>query len=188
MRKIVLSEFISLDGVIEAPQNWHFPYVTDDMQAVVNSLLHSTNAALYGRVTYEEFAPFWSAQTDNAFGIGDKLNNQPKYVVSTTLDKADWNNTTIIRGNVAEEIRKVKAQEGGDIGITGSAMLVQFLTDNDLIDEYHLFVHPVIVGSGKKLFKDGMSKTGLNLISQKTFDGGVMHVCYAPDRKQPEGG
>lgn len=183
MKKLIVSEFISLDGVIEAPQDWHFPYVTDDMQEVVNASLHESDGAMFGRVTYDEFASFWPHQEGNAFGIGDKLNNQPKYVVTNTLDKADWNNTTIIRGDVVEQIRKLKSEGEGTLAITGSATLIQFLSDNDLIDEYLLFVHPVIVGSGKKLFKDGMNKASLKLIGQQTFNGGVILARYAPDRK-----
>src|SRR5687767_1830079 len=121
MRKIVVSEFISLDGVIEAPETWHFPYMSEDMQADVMEQVFSFDAAMYGRVTYEAFASFWPSYTDDTSGLADRLNNQSKYVVSTTLKKADWNNSTIISGNIAEEITKLKQQPGGNISMTGSA-------------------------------------------------------------------
>jgi dihydrofolate reductase len=183
MRKIILSEFISLDGVIEAPQNWHFPYISDDMMDVIKARLFGADAFLYGRVTYEEFASYWPNATNDETGIADKLNSTPKYVVSTTLDKVDWNNSTLIKGNVMEEIRKLKQQPGGDIGMTGSATLVHSLMQAGLIDEYQLMVHPIVVGSGKCLFKDGMETTGLKLVENKKFDSGVMYLSYQPDQK-----
>ena len=182
MRKIIVSEFISLDGVIEAPQNWHFPFVTDDMQQEVVNQILSQDAVLMGRVTYQEFAGFWPTAEDDGSGLANKLNSVPKYVVSTTLDQADWNNTTVIKGDIAEEIRKLKQQGDGIIGLTGSATLIQSLMEAGLIDEYQLMVHPVIVGSGKRLFKDG-SKSTLNLVGSKPFAGGVILLSYQPDNQ-----
>jgi dihydrofolate reductase len=168
---------------MEAPQNWHFPYISDDMQEAVNAQIHGSDALLYGRVTYEEFASFWPSQTQNEFGIADKLNNTPKYVVSSTLKTADWNNSTLIKGNVAGEIAKLKQQPGGNIGMTGSATLIQILMQADLIDEYQLFVHPIVVGNGKRLFKDGATNSALKLVGNRTFSGGVILLTYQPDRK-----
>lgn len=179
MRKLIVSEFISLDGVIEAPQNWHFPFVTDDMQQEVMKGINEPEAFLYGRRTYEEFAGFWPTVEDGGSGLANKLNSAPKYVVSTTLDKADWNNTTIIKSNVVDEIRKLKQQGDGMIGLTGSATLIESLLDAGLIDEYQLFVHPVVVGSGKRLFKEG-SKATLKLVGSKPFQGGVILLRYQP--------
>lgn len=183
MGKIIVSEFISLDGVIEAPQNWHFPYVTDDMQEVVNADLHAAEVYLYGRVTYEEFAPFWSSTTDNAFGIGDKLNHTPKYVVSSTLETVDWSNSTLIKGNLAEAISQLKQQITGTIGMTGSAKLIQALLPLGLIDELRLMVHPIVVGKGKRLFGDGMDTTGLKLIRSTSYRGGVIDLHYEANLK-----
>jgi dihydrofolate reductase len=176
MGKIIVTEFISLDGVIEAPHHWHFPYVSDDMQVEVNANVHEADAYLYGRVTYEEFAPFWSTQTDNAFGIGDKLNETPKYVVSTTLNSVDWNNSHLLKGNLVDEINKLKQQYNGIIGMTGSAKLTQSLMQHNLVDGFRLFVHPIVVGNGKKLFVNGMDTTGLKLVSSKTYDGGIVDL------------
>jgi dihydrofolate reductase len=183
MRKIIVSEFVSLDGVIEAPQNWHFPFVTDDMMQIVMSQLMGADAYLYGRKTYEEFASYWPNATDDGSGMADKLNRTPKYVVSTTLQSVDWQPATLIKGNVAEEIRKLKQGPGGDIGLTGSATLIQSLLKGGLIDELQLMVHPVVVGSGKRLFKDGMDKADLKLVETKVFDGGVVLLVYRPDSR-----
>ena len=179
MGKIIVTEFISLDGVIEAPHHWHFPYVSDDMQEQVNANVHEADAFLYGRVTYEEFAPFWSTQTEpNAFGIGDKLNQTPKYVVTTTLNSVDWNNSHLLKGNLVEEINRLKQQYNGIIGMTGSAKLAQSLMQHNLLDGMRLFVHPIVVGDGKKLFIDGMDTTGLKLVSSTTYRGGVVDLQY----------
>ncbi len=167
---------------MEAPQNWHFPYISDDMQEAVNAQIHGSDALLYGRVTYEEFASFWPSQTQNEFGIADKLNNTPKYVVSSTLKTADWNNSTLIKANVASEIAKLKQQPGSNIGMTGSATLLQTLMQADLIDEYQLFVHPIVVGNGKRLFTDGTPNTALKLVGSRMFSSGVVLLTYQPAR------
>jgi dihydrofolate reductase len=182
MRKLIVSEFISLDGVIEAPQNWHFPFVTDDMQTHVMQSMMDSEGAMFGRVTYEEFASFWpNASADEMGPMADKLNNQPKYVVSNSLKNADWNNSTIISGDVAQAIRDLKQKPGGTIAITGSAKLVQSLLDQGLIDELQLYVHPIIVGRGKRLYGDTMTQpAGLKLIENRKFEGGVMLLRYAP--------
>ncbi len=135
MRKIVVSEFLSADGVMEAPDTWQFPFQTEEMGAITERQIRDTDAFLLGRVTYEIFAGFWPTQTHNEFGIADKLNRAPKHVVSTTLQKADWNNSTQIMSNVIEEIRKLTQQPDSRIGISGSATLVHSLLDAGLIDE-----------------------------------------------------
>ena len=183
MRKIIVSEFMSLDGVIEAPETWHFPYISDDMQEDIKANILDSDAALYGRVTYDTFAEFWPKRTGNEFGIADKLNNQPKYVVSTTLQKAGWKNTTLIKKNVAEEITRLKQQPGGSIALTGSATLIRSLMKDGLIDEFRLYIHPIVVGHGIRLFTDGMDTTGLKLVSSRTFDSGVIVLTYQPDQK-----
>ncbi len=127
-------------------------------------------------------APYWSSLRNNEMGIADRLNSAPKYVVSSTLKKAGWNNSTIIKENVVEEITKLKQQPGQNILITGSATLVQSLMQADLIDEYRFLIHPIIMGSGKRFFKDGMDTTRLQLVEAKTFTSGVVVLTYQPDR------
>jgi dihydrofolate reductase len=179
MRKIVAGLFISLDGVIEAPHTWHFPYFNDEMGATVGAQMAASDAMLLGRVTYEEFAAFWpSAPADDPFTA--VMNNTPKYVVSTTLDTADWQNTTLINGNIAEEIAKLKQQPGKNIGVTGSAMLVRSLLRENLLDEIVLMVHPIVVGKGKRLFEGEGGQVPLKLIDSRTFGTGVACLTYAP--------
>jgi len=178
MRKIIVSEFVTLDGVMESPEKWQFPYYSDDIAEVIKAQILASDAMLLGRVTYEVFAAYWPSQSNNEFGIADKLNSVPKFVVSSTLQKAEWNNSTLIKGNVAEEISKLKQQPGGNIGITGSATLVQSLMQADLIDEHRLMVHPVVLGSGKRLFRDGGNALQLKLFNIQTFSKGVVLLCY----------
>ena len=178
VRKIIVSEFLTLDGVMEASEQWQPPYVSDDVAQEIRAGIHAAEAALLGRVTYEIFAAYWPARTNNEFGIADKLNSERKFVVSATLEKAEWNNSTLIKGNVAEEIRKLKQQPGGDLRVVGSATLAQSLMTAGLVDEYRFFVHPIVVGHGKRLFQDGMDRTALKLVETKTFSSGVVFLHY----------
>jgi dihydrofolate reductase len=180
MRKIIVGMFLSLDGVMEAPETWQFPYITPDVNESIQAQILESDALLLGRVTYEIFASYWPLQTHNEFGIADKLNNQPKYVVSSTLKKAEWNNTTIINNNAMAEIARLKQQLGGDIAVTGSATLIEALMQADLIDEYQLQVHPVVLGSGRRLFRDGSAPKTLNLVDSKAFSSGVVLLTYQP--------
>ena len=184
MRKVIAYEYITLDGVMESPEKWQFPYFSDDFEEFIRSQILSFDASLLGRVTYEIFASYWPLQTNNEFGLADKINSAPKFVISSSLKKVEWNNSTLIknRKHFAEEINKLKQQAGGDIGIIGSATLVQSLMQADLIDEVRLLVHPVVVGSGKRLFKDGTDLKKLKLIDTKTFDSGFLLLRYQPDR------
>jgi dihydrofolate reductase len=129
-------------------------------------------------VTYEFIAPYWPPQKHNEYGIADKMNSMPKYVVSSTLEKADWNNSTIIKGDIIEEIAKLKQEPGQNILINGSAILVKSLMPTDIIDEYRFLVHPIIMGSGRRFFKDGMSTTKLKLVKTEAFPLGVVLLCY----------
>lgn len=181
MRKIVVSEFLTVDGVIESPEHWQFPYMDESVAAQIQAGIHSLDALMLGRVTYEIFAASWPQQTNNEFGIADKLNSVQKYVVSTTLKTADWNNSVIINQNVFDEIRQLKATDGGDIGITGSRRLVRSLAEADLIDEYSLMVHPIVLGRGERLFGDGLDLK-LKMVDSKTFSTGVVLLTYQPDR------
>ncbi|MEP7287139.1 MAG: dihydrofolate reductase family protein [Chloroflexota bacterium] len=177
MRKLIAWEFLSLDGIMEAPENWVSPFQSEDVAEFVRAQNLASEALLLGRVTYETFAAFWPSQTHNEFGIADKLNSMPKFVVSSTLDQADWHNTTIIRRDVLEEIARLKQQPGGAIGITGSATLIQALMKANLIDEFRLLVHPIVLGNGKYLFGDENS-TPLRLLQKKTFSSGVVALSY----------
>jgi dihydrofolate reductase len=137
---------------------------------------------LLGRVTYEGFAKAWPAMKDDA-GFADRMNGMSKYVVSATLEKADWNNSTLIRGNVAdvaEEVAALKDQPGLDILVAGSAQLVGTLMEHDLVDEYRLMVHPIVVGGGKRLFPDGIGRRALTLVETKPFQSGIVVLYYRP--------
>lgn len=177
MRKIVVSEFLSADGVMEAPDTWQFPFQSEEMGAITERQTHDTDAFLLGRVTYEIFAGFWPTMTNNEFGVADKYNSVPKYIVSTTLQKADWNNSTLIQSNVIEEIRTLKQQPGGKIGIIGSAKLVHSLLDAGLIDEVQVLVHPIVLGRGIRLFRDGYHSP-LKLADSKILTNGVVFLSY----------
>ena len=177
MRKIVVSEFLSADGVMEAPETWQFPFQTEEMGAITERQIHDTDAFLLGRVTYEIFAEYWPTQTHNEHGVADKLNSAPKHVVSTTLQKADWNNSTQIKSNVIEEVRTLKQQPGNMIAIIGSATLVHSLLDEGLIDEIQVLVHPLVLGKGIRLFVDGYHSS-MKLADSQILPNGVVFLSY----------
>jgi dihydrofolate reductase len=177
MRKIVVSEFLSADGVMEAPDTWQFPFQTEEMGEITERQIRDTDAFLLGRVTYEIFAEYWPTQTHNEHGVADKLNSAPKYVVSTTLQKADWNNSTQIKSNAIEEIRKLKQQPGSMIAIIGSGKLVHSLLDAGLIDEIQVLVHPIVLGKGMRLFADGYHSS-MKLADSKILSNGVVYLSY----------
>lgn len=179
MRKLIASLFISLDGVTESPDKWQFDSFDGDMMAAMNSQLAEQDTVLLGRVTYEEWATYWPTSTDEPFAT--YINNIPKYVVSTTLDRVDWQNSTLIKGNLAEEITRLKQQPGKNIGTAGSSTLVRSLLAQNLLDELTLMVHPVIVGSGmKRLFNDSSDLKRLNLVDSKLTSTGVAILTYQP--------
>jgi dihydrofolate reductase len=186
MRKLIVKAWITLDGVFDADKNkfeqWFIPYDSKDRLEQIKETELGSDAFVYGRTTYEFLAPGWSKMPKDQMELAVKLNDTPKYVVSTTLKKADWNNTTIIKENVEEEIAKLKQQPGQQILIDGSATLVESLMETDLIDEYQFLVHPIILGSGKRFFKN-KSKVPLKLVESKTFNLGVMLLRYKPDKK-----
>jgi dihydrofolate reductase len=185
MRKIVAGLFISLDGVYEAPDQWHFPYFDDAMGQAVDEQMKASDAMLLGRQTYEEFASYWPQQSPEEMDIAAFMNETPKYVVSTTLDRADWQNTTLIDGNdVVAELTKLKEQPGKNISITGSGTLVRSLLREGLLDELRLLVHPIVVGSGqKRLFPEGYDQQPLKLVDAQTFDTGVLYLTYQPAQR-----
>ena len=190
MRKIIVSEFVSLDGVIQAPGSaeedtdrgfkyggWTMPFWHDDIGATIFGSMNASDAMLLGRKTYQGFAAaFSSAPAGDPFT--DHMNDTPKYVVSTTLKKVDWKSSTLINGNVVEEVRKLKQQSGKDISISGSSMLVHTLAQQGLIDEYNLLVYPLALGTGKKLFPEGL-RQNLKLIKSHSFPTGVTLLHYA---------
>ena len=179
MRKIVSGLFISLDGVVEAPDQWHFPYFNDEMGEAVGSLVAEADAVLFGRKTFEEFSSYWPAQGDEDFG--GFINNVQKYVVSNSLKNPEWKNSSVISGDVMEQVRELKAQPGKNINMTGSGTLVESLLQNGLLDELHLLVHPIAVGSGRKrLFVPDHPSIPLKLADSRTFSTGVLHLVYMP--------
>lgn len=182
MRKLIVSEWVTLDGVFDADtmDQWFEPYNSDGRAEYIKDTIHASDAFLIGRTTYEMFAAYWPAQKNNESGIGDKVNSVSKYVVSSTLKKAEWNNSTIIKENIAEEVTGLKQQPGQDILISGSATLVHSLIETGLIDEHRFLVHPIIMGSGKRFFRDEMHAAGLKLVKTKSFDLGVILLCYLP--------
>jgi dihydrofolate reductase len=187
MRKIVAGEFVSVDGVMEAPDQWHFPYWSDEMGAVVGEQMSNADAMLLGRVTFQEFASFWPNQKEDEVPGAAHMNDTQKYVVSTTLnDVSAWQNSTLVTGNVVDEIAKLKQQEGGDIGVTGSATLVQSLLREGLLDELHLLVHPITLGSGKRILDEKAGKVPLKLIESRNLPNGVLYLIYAPDHSAVE--
>jgi dihydrofolate reductase len=180
MRKVTAGLFVSLDGVTESPEKWQLPYFNDEMGEAIGAAMVQADAMLLGRVTYQEFASYWPGVRSEDQPFADYMNNTPKYVVSRTLDTVEWNNSTLIKGNIAEEITKLKQQPGKNIGITGSATLVQSLLQDDLLDELGLMIHPVVVGVGRRLFKDGGDLKELKLVNSKTFSTGVVSLTYQP--------
>lgn len=191
MRKIIVSEFVSLDGVMEDPGGaegfehggWTMSYWNDDIGKVKTDELFASDALLLGRVTYEGFAAAWPGRTDEA-GFADRMNNVPKYVVSTTLNDANWKNSHIIAENVAEEIATLKQQPGQDILVAGSGKLIESLMRHNLVDEYTLLVYPVVLGSGKRLFKDGITAT-MKLVEARPL-GEVTLLRYAHATKDSD--
>ncbi len=180
MRKVVAGLFISVDGVTESPEKWQFEHFDDDMMAKMGAHIAAEDTILLGRVTYEEWVPYWPTSNDEPYA--SHINNTLKYVVSTTLDKVKWKNATLIKGNLAEEITRLKQQPGKNIGVAGSPTLVRSLLQSDLLDELTLMIHPVVVGSGKRLFKDGGDLKKLNLVNTETTRTGVVILTYQPDK------
>ena len=177
MRKIVAGLFISLDGVVEAANDWMGPWFNPELGQAIGSLMGAQDAMLLGRVTYQEFAGHWPQQTGE---MADTMNGTPKYVVSGTLQSADWQNSTLIpAANAFAEIAELKQQPGQNIGMTGSATLVGSLLREGLLDELHLFVFPLVVGSGKRLFGNGGGQLPLKLLDSATFQTGAVHLTYA---------
>ena len=177
MRKVVAGLFVTLDGVVESPGAWQ-EHFDEDMGEAMTEQLASQDTVLLGRVTYQEWAPYWPTATDE---FASFINPVPKYVFSTTLDNVDeWKNSTLIKGDLAQEIARLKQLPGKNIGTAGSPTLVSSLLKQGLLDELILLVHPVVVGRGKRLFEDGDSLKRLKLLSSKTTRTGTMILTYQP--------
>jgi dihydrofolate reductase len=177
MRPINAGLFISLDGVVEAPENWTGPYFDDQVGQAVGSLVAVNDAMLLGRLTYEGFAAAFGGQSG---GMADQMNGTPKYVVSSTLTSADWQNSTLINGDVAARISALKQEPGQGLGMSGSSALVSWLLRQGLLDRLDLLLFPVVLGTGKRLFREPGGQVPLTLSGSQTFSTGVVQLTYTP--------
>jgi dihydrofolate reductase len=183
MARIVITEFVSLDGVMEDPGGaedykhggWTFQIDRGEGDQFKMDETMATDALLLGRVTYEGFAAAWPTREGE---FADKFNNMPKYVVSSTMEKADWNNTTVLKGDLVEEVTKLRQGPGGDIAVHGSRQLAQALIEHDLVDEMHLMVFPVVLGTGKRLFDGTSDKKRFELKESRVVGDGVLVLVY----------
>jgi dihydrofolate reductase len=184
MGQLVVTEFISLDGVIEEPA-WSFEFNRgEEGEQFKGDELKAADAQLLGRVTYQGFAKAWPTMEGTGW-FGEKMNSMPKFVVSSTLtaDEADWNNSTVIRGDVPGRVARIKKEVARDILVAGSANLVRTLAEHDLVDEYRLMVYPIVLGGGKRLFAEGMPRTKLRLVdSHPLGPDGILVLTYRPIR------
>lgn len=182
-RKLAVTENVTLDGVIEATEGWFGPAEGDDVDQtdvvdVLRGYMARQDALILGRVTFEQMRGFWPHQTDDTTGITAHLNKVHKYVPSRTLDDPQWENTTVLRGPLVDEVRALKAAPGGEIGITGSISVVHELIAAGLVDEYRQFVYPVALGRGRRLFDDGIGARGLRLVEARTFRSGIVLLVH----------
>jgi len=195
MRKVIVTEFLSLDGVMQAPGDpdedrsggfphggWQRPYFDDVFAEMAFESMKETGGFLFGRRTYEIMAAFWPSQPDDD-PFAATLNGLPKYVASTTLSEPlEWRNSTLLQGDVAKAVAELKQQPGGNLVVLGSGELVQTLMENDLVDQFALSINPIVVGSGKRLFRDGSPKRPLKLVESTTSSTGVLIATYEPER------
>lgn len=207
--RLTVTSHLTLDGVMQsngkpepelndgfAQGGWQVPYFDEDMDRLSADWIAAADAFLFGRRTYELFAEYWSQVTDPTDPRATRLNALPKYIVSTTLDQVQWNNSVLLQGDVAEEVAQLKRQPGNELQVHGSAALIRSLMMHDLVDEYRLLIHPVVLGNGKRLFADGTTPAALELIDTKTTSRGVVAHIYQPSGKpeyglataEPEGG
>jgi dihydrofolate reductase len=183
MAELIVTEFVSIDGVVEAPggepgyphSGWVFDYMGKEQEEYKLQEVLDAGSHLLGRVTYESFAGAWPERSGP---FAEKMNAMPKYVASTTLDQLEWENSTLLEGDVAAAVRELKQADGGPILVAGSRTLVQTLFEHDLIDELHLMVFPLILGSGKRLFRESTDKIPLQLADTATFASGVQVNSY----------
>jgi dihydrofolate reductase len=183
-RDLIVTENITVDSVIDASGDWFVPAGAEDaddvaeMREVEERLRSTADALLVGRHTFEAFRGYWPKQTDDTTGVSDYLNRVNKYVVSSTLDDPQWEPTTVLRGDVADEVTALKEREGGDIVTTGSITLVHALNQTGLVDEYRLFVYPVVMGRGRQLFESPAERRQLELVESRAFSSGIVLLRY----------
>ncbi|MBO0795615.1 MAG: dihydrofolate reductase [Ktedonobacteraceae bacterium] len=178
MRRIIVSMFVTLDGVMETPEKWVPPFATKEIDTFKFEETREGGALLLGKRTYQIFAGSWPSRTGE---LAERINGLPKYVVSTTAEQLQWNNSHHITGNVEETVVGLKQQSGQDILVAGSGVLVQTLMHQNLIDEYRLLVYPIVLGKGKRLFQEGATAK-LKLSETRAFDTGVVLLRYEPSR------
>jgi dihydrofolate reductase len=180
--KLVITENITLDGVVEAVSDWFSPAGDEsemaDIQAKLQKMMERQDVLLLGRVTFEEFRGYWPLQTHDTTGITDHLNRVRKYVVSRTLQDPAWENTTVLSNAPLDEVRALKAQSGPELGVTGSITLCRALIQADLVDEYRLFVYPTVLGRRRRLFADGLDVDHLKLVESTPFQSGIVLLTY----------
>lgn len=174
-RKIVSGLFISLDGVVGAPEQWTFDHMTPEAGEVIFGMIDDADTMLLGRNTYEEFAGYWSTQTGPR---AEAMNGIRKLVASTTMTAADWDNSEVIDGDLIERLIEVKNTPGKNINTSGSISVVRALLEAGLLDDLHLFVFPVVLGDGQRLFADSAKRTDLALAGARAFDSGIVHLHY----------
>ena len=182
MRKITAGLFIALDGVVEAPDQWHFPYFNDEMGAAVDATLGAADTVLFGRKTYDSFAGAWPEREEAGeedAGLAKKLGDVRKIVVSNERLEFTWRNSEQLEGDLVEAVTALKNEPGGNIGMSGSVSVVRQLLDAGLVDELHLLLHPIAVRKGMRLFDEGET-IPLRLISSETFETGVQNLVYGP--------
>jgi dihydrofolate reductase len=198
MRKLVVLEYVSLDGVIQAPGHagedgaggfghggWSVPFMSDHRRYVIDSF-RAADALLLGRITYEIFAAYWPTVTDAGDEIAGSLNTCAKYVASTTLRNPSWQGTTLIGSDLGGEVAKLKERPGKDIVVIGSATVAQTLARHGLVDEYRLMLHPIVLGSGKRLFEEGALATPMSLVDTRTTTTGLVILTYRPSERAGE--
>ena len=176
MGKLTITSFITLDNIVEDPHLWSMQFQSDDTGEVNDEALKEADALLLGRVTYDGFAAAWPSRSGDPYS--DKFNAMPKYVVSTSLDRADWNNSTIIRDDVVDRVRALK--EDQNLLVWGSPTLVKFLVENDLVDDYLLLVSPIVRVNGKKLFRESGEQHDLRITESKLLSGGMLALRMTP--------
>ncbi len=181
MRRIIVSTYVALESVMEAPEKWSLQFFREEAAKYAYDQLFASDALLLGRVTYQGLAAAWRSRAGDDFT--DRMNGLPKLVISTTLAEAEWNNSTLIKENVAEEVSNLKQQPGRGMLMYGSADLVHTLMQHDLIDECRIWAQPVIVGSGKRLFEEEGGTKVLRLVDATTFDSGAVVLSYQPAGK-----
>lgn len=180
MRKIIAGMFITLDGVVEAPEKWNPPFYNEEMTEAVQGQLATSDTHLYGRRSYELFRSVFTGAAAEQIPHAPLMNEAPKVVVSATLTDADWGPTEVISSDVVNRLADLKRQPGKNINVGASGTLVRFLLKEGLLDELSLLVHPIVVGAGRHLFEDGNEQVGLKLLDSTTFTTGVVSLRYAP--------